>query len=78
MPEFLLGVSLMVALITCVTLYGQRENLARENSELLLSIERLQSEMRAASAARWIGSSTGDVDLDRLVGGLDSDSSKEV
>lgn len=85
MPEILLGISLMVALITCVTLYGQRENLARENSEQLLRIviledanQKLYSQLRAArKAAAWDGERTGDVDLDRLVGDRSSDSSEE-
>ena len=84
MPEILLGISLLVVLIACVTLYGQRENLARELDELQREHHRLSiafDELSRRALARLLDNagvqgSTGDLDLDRLVGDRNSDGSE--
>jgi hypothetical protein len=85
-PEILLGISLCVAVLTCITLYGQRENLARENDELKTANaeanQLLDSVIRRTLASRFghdsSEGSTGDMDLDRLVGDRNSDDSEGV
>lgn len=42
--EFILGGSLTVSILYCVTLYSQREELSRENAEQSLKIEILKDQ----------------------------------
>jgi hypothetical protein len=85
LPEILLGISLCVTLIVCITLYGQRENLARELGELedehfRLGVEfdnLVRRSLASLLDASRVQGSTGDLDLDHLVGSGDPGESME-